>query len=308
MNFYNNKILITGNGTFAQAMIQRLLSYDRDEVREVRVFSRNENKQWETMKTFDDNRLNMIIGDIRDFVALKNAVRGVDYVIHTGALKHVAVCERQPIEAITTNVTGSMNVMLASIMTNVKKLVCLSTDKSANACTCYGATKYLMERLAIGIEHKNTDIVLTRYGNVLGSSGSVIPLFKRLRDEGKPLTITDPNMTRFVMPIYDAVDLVLYALEHGQHGDLFTTKNKTATVKMIADCISDNQVIVGRTKAEKTDEALLTKIELNHSEDLGKYYRVNENITSTKFYKTPLTSDNAERFELEELRRLIDEA
>lgn len=304
MDFYNNRILITGNGTFAQAMIEKLLSY---EIREVRVFSRNENKQWETSKRFNDNRLNMIIGDIRDLEAIKTAVRGVDYVIHTGALKHVAVCEKQPIEAITTNVTGSMNVMLASIVNNVKKLVCLSTDKSANASTCYGATKYLMERLAIGIDHKNTDIVLTRYGNVLGSSGSIIPLFKRLKEENKSLTITDPNMTRFVMPIEEAVDLVMYALDYGKHGDLFTTKNKTATVKMIADCISDNQVIVGRTKAEKTDEALLTKIELNHSEDLGKYYRVNENITSKKFYNSPLTSDNAERFEIEELRRLIDE-
>lgn len=304
MDFYNNKILITGNGTFAQAMIEKLLSY---EIREVRVFSRNENKQWETSKRFNDNRLNMIIGDIRDLQAIKTAVRGVDYVIHTGALKHVAVCEKQPIEAITTNVIGSMNVMLASIMNNVKKLVCLSTDKSANASTCYGATKYLMERLAIGIDHKSTDIVLTRYGNVLGSSGSIIPLFKRLKEENKSLTITDPNMTRFVMPIEEAVDLVMYALDYGKHGDLFTTKNKTATVQMIADCISDNQVIVGRTKAEKTDEALLTKIELNHSEDLGKYYRVNENITSKKFYNSPLTSDNAERFEIEELRRLIDE-
>jgi UDP-glucose 4-epimerase len=200
-----------------------------------------------------------------------------------------------------------MNVMSASIENNVKKLVCLSTDKSANASTCYGATKYLMERLAIGIERKNTEIILTRYGNVLGSSGSVIPLFKRLRDENKPLTLTDPNMTRFVMHIDEAVELVLYALKFGKHGDLFTTKNKSATVQMIADCISDNQIIVGRTKAEKTDEALLTKIELNHSQDLGKYYRVNENITSNMVYTTSLTSDNAEKFEIEELRRLINE-
>jgi UDP-glucose 4-epimerase len=200
-----------------------------------------------------------------------------------------------------------MNVMLASIENNVKKLVCLSTDKSANASTCYGATKYLMERLAIGIEHKNTDIVLTRYGNVLGSSGSVIPLFNRLKDEGKPLTITDPSMTRFVMDIGEAVDLVLYSLKHGKHGDLFTTKNKSATVKMIADCISDDQIIVGKTKAEKTDEALLTKIELNHSEDLGKYYRVNENISSPIFHTQPLTSDNAERFDMKELRRIIND-
>jgi UDP-glucose 4-epimerase len=300
----NKKILITGNGTFAQAMISHVLKTD---VEEVRVFSRNENKQWETSKRFDDNRLKMIIGDVRDYGSIFSAIKGVDYVIHSAALKHVAVCEKQPIEAINTNVIGSMNVMLASIENNVRKLVCLSTDKSANASTCYGATKYLMERLAIGIERKNTEIILTRYGNVLGSSGSVIPLFKRLRDENKPLTLTDPNMTRFVMHIDEAVELVLYALKFGKHGDLFTTKNKTATVKMIADCISDDQIIVGRTKSEKTDEALLTKIELNHSQDLGKYYRVNENIISSEAHKEALTSDNAKRFETEELRRLIDE-
>lgn len=299
-----NSILITGNGSFTQAMIAHLLKTD---VKEIRVFSRNENKQWETSKKFNDLRLNMIIGDIKDYGSIFSATRGVDHVIHTGALKHVAVCEKQPIEAIMTNVIGSMNVMLACISNNVKKLVCLSTDKSANASTCYGATKYLMERLAIGIDHKNTDVILTRYGNVLGSSGSIIPLFKRLKDEGKPLTITDPSMTRFVMPIEDAVDLVIYALEHGKHGDLFTTKNKTATVKMIADCISEDQIIIGKTKAEKTDEALLTKIELNHSEDLGKYYRINENITSEITHTESLTSDNAERFEIEELRRLINE-
>lgn len=300
----NSRILITGNGTFAQAMISHLL---KTNVEEVRVFSRNENKQWETSKRFDDNRLNMIIGDVRDYGSIFSAIKGVDYVIHSAALKHVAVCEKQPVEAINTNVIGSMNVMHASIENNVKKLVCLSTDKSANASTCYGATKYLMERLAIGIERKNTEIILTRYGNVLGSSGSVIPLFKRLQGENKPLTLTDPNMTRFVMHIDEAVELVLYALKHGQHGDLFTTKNKSATVQMIADCISDNQIVVGRTKAEKTDEALLTKIELNHSEDLGKYYRVNESITSNMVYTTSLTSDNAEKFEIEELRRLINE-
>jgi UDP-N-acetylglucosamine 4,6-dehydratase len=304
MDFENKKILITGNGTFAQSLISQLLKTD---IKEIRVFSRNENKQWETAKTFNDSRLSMIIGDIKDYKSIVSATRGVNYVIHSAALKHVSVCEKQPIEAIQTNVIGAMNVMLACTVNCVTKLVCLSTDKSANASTCYGATKYLMERLAIGIDHKDTDIVITRYGNVLGSSGSVVPLFKKLKSENKPLTITDPNMTRFVMPIEESVGLVLYALENGKHGDLFTTKNKTATVQMIADCISSDQIIIGRTKAEKTDEALLTKIELNHSEDSGKYYRVNENITNPIIHTQSLTSDNAERFELEELRRLVDE-
>lgn len=299
------KYLITGNGTFTQAMIERLLT--KKEVSLIRIFSRNENKQWQTYQKFNSTTLDMVIGDIRDKDSICEATKGMDYVIHAGALKHVSVCEKQPIEAIETNVNGSLNVMLASIENNVKKLVCLSTDKSANASTCYGATKYLMERLAIGITHKNTDIVLTRYGNVLGSSGSVVPLFKCLQEQNKPLTITDPNMTRFVMPISEAVDLVLYALEYGKHGDLFVTKNKSATVKMIADCISDNQIIIGKGKAEKTDEALLTKVELNHSEDLGNYYRINENIVSKKVYTTSLTSDNAEKFTMDELRRLINE-
>ncbi len=304
MDFKDKIILITGNGSFATAMIERLL---KTYVKEIRIFSRNEEKQWETQKAFNDNRIKLILGDIREYGTILEATKGVDYVFHSGALKHVPVCENQPIEAIKTNVIGSQNVMIACIENNVEKLICLSTDKSANASTCYGATKYLMERLAIAIENKNTSIVCTRYGNVLGSSGSVIPLFKNLKEQGKPLTLTDPNMTRFFMPMSEAIDLCLFALQYGNHGDLIVHKNKGATVKMIADCISDNQIIVGTRPAEKTDEALLTARELNHSEDLGLYYRVREDIRSDIEHTQSLTSDNCEKYTMEELKRLIDE-
>lgn len=304
MNILDNKTcLMTGNGSFVNAMIPKMLSSSK--VKKIIIFSRNEKNQWQTRKNIDDSRVEFILGDIRDYNSILEATKGVDLVIHSGALKHVLTCEKQPMEAIATNVIGSQNVMLACIKNKVEKLVCLSTDKSANATTCYGATKYLMERLALGIDHGDTEIISTRYGNVLGSSGSVIPLFKQLKAQDKPLTITDREMTRFFMPIEDALDLVLFALQNGHHGDLFTFKNKGATVGMIADCISDNQIITGKLKSEKTDEALLTTIELNHSEDLGNYYRINENITSKIKYINPLTSDNCEKYTMEELRDLI---
>jgi len=298
-------ILITGNGSFTNAMIERMLR--NKQVKEIRIFSRNEKNQWETEKHFNDSRLKMILGDIREYKAIYEATKGVDYIIHAGALKHVPLCEKQPVEAINTNVIGSMNVLQAGIENNVKKIVCLSTDKSANPSTTYGATKYLMEKLAFGIDNRNTEIVCTRYGNVFGSSGSVIPLFKQLKEEGKPLTITDRDMTRFFMTMDQALDLVLYAMIHGQHGDLIVFKNKSATIGMIADCISDNQVITGTRKNEKTDEALLTARELNHSVDLGDFYRIREDLTSSKKHIESLTSDNAERFTMEELEAIINE-
>lgn len=302
--FKDKTILITGQtGSFGNAVTEELLKRG---VKKIIGFSRNEKAQWETEKKFENDRLEMVLGDIRDYNSILKATEGVDYVLHAGALKHVPTCQRQPIEAILTNVIGSQNVMLACIKNKVKKLVCLSTDKSANASTTYGATKYLMEKLAEGIENEQTEIITTRYGNVLGSNGSVIPLFKRLKAEGKSLTITDRDMTRFFMTIDEAVGLVLYALEHGHHRDMFVYKNKGATVGMIADCISDKQVIIGTRKTEKTDEALLTALELNHSEDLGDYYRINEDITSSKKYKEPLTSDNCVKYSMEELRDLIE--
>jgi len=297
-------ILITGGtGSFGQAMTERLL---QEEVKEIRIFSRNEKNQWEMKKKFNDSRLNFIIGDIKEFDSVNKAIENVDYVFHSAALKHVLICQENPFEAINTNVLGSENVILASIKNKVDKLVCLSTDKSANASTTYGSTKYLMECMCKDIDSKDTKIILTRYGNVLGSSGSVIPLFKELKSQNKPLTITNRSNTRFFMQMSEAIDLVLYALNNGNNKDMFVYNNKSADVGMVADCISDNQITIGSECIEKTDEALLTISELNHSELVDNYFRINENIKSDIKYIDSLTSDNAPRFTKEELQTIID--
>jgi len=303
MDLKDKTIFITGNGSFANAMVKYLLGTN---VKEIRVFSRNEEKRVASERKYNDGRLKFILGDIRSYKLLLESLKGCDYCIHTAALKHVFTCEEQPEEAIAINVDGSKNVIKACIENNVEKLVCLSTDKAANATTTYGATKYMMERIILGIDNKNTTITMTRYGNVAGSSGSVIPYFKNLREQGKPLTLTDPSMTRFYIPIEKAVDSVVYALKNGQHKDLVIYKSKSATVKMIADCISENQIVTGAVKSEKTDEALLTERELNHSKEDGDFYIINEDYEYNKKYDTSLTSDNAPRYTMEELKDLID--
>jgi UDP-N-acetylglucosamine 4,6-dehydratase len=297
------KVLITGNGSFTNAMIERLLTTD---VSKIIIYSRNEKNQVDTRLKFNDNRLEFVIGDVRDYKAICGALKGVDYCIHAAALKHIDKCEKHPMEAVKTNVFGSINVIEACNENKVKRLVCLSTDKAANAETTYGSGKYLMEKIALGIDG-DTEIVVTRYGNVLGSNGSVIPIFKKLAEEGKPLTITDRSITRFFMPMKEAVDLVEYAMFKAQDRDLIVFKNKSATVGQIADCISDNQIIIGLRCVEKSGEALLTVDELNHSEDLGNMYRVSKDIPKSDKYTEPLTSDNCEKYEMEELRVLVEE-
>jgi UDP-N-acetylglucosamine 4,6-dehydratase/5-epimerase len=301
--FKNKIVLCTGNGSFANAMIKYLLTTD---IKEIRVYSRNEEKQVASERLYNDSRLTFILGDIRDYKTLLEALKGVDYCLHTAALKHVKKCEENPLECFSINIDGTKNVINACIENKVQKLCCLSTDKAANACTTYGVSKYAGERIIVGVENKDTIITMTRYGNVAGSSGSVIPYFKQLASEGKPLTLTDPNMTRFYIPIEKAVESVLFALEHGKHKDLVIYKSKSATVQQIADCISDNQVVVGIIKSEKTDEALLTERELNHSKEVGDYYIYNEDYTNEKIYDKPLTSDNAKRYSMCELKELID--
>lgn len=303
MDWENKIVLITGNGSFANEMIKTLL---KTKVKEIRIYSRNEEKQVASERKYNDNRLEFILGDVRDYNKLLDKLNGVDYCIHTAALKHVKKCEENPEECFEININGTKNVINACIENNVKRLVCLSTDKAANACTTYGVSKYAGERLVVGAKNNNTIIMMTRYGNVAGSSGSVIPYFKQLASEGKPLTLTDPNMTRFYIPIEKAVASVLYALEYGNHKDLIIYKSKSATVQQIADCISDNQVIVGIVKSEKTDEALLTERELNHCTETEDYYIYNEDYTNDKVYDKPLTSDNAKRYTNEELKELID--
>lgn len=300
--FKDKTILITGNGSFASAMTKKLLTTD---INKITIFSHSEKPQHENKIKFNDNRIKFIIGDIRDYDALCEATNKVDYVIHSAAMKYIDICEDNPEECRKSNIDGSLNVIKASINNKVKKLVCLSTDKAVNPTTVYGNSKQQMELTCKNINNKETDIILTRYGNVLASNGSVIPLFKRQRDEGKPLTITDQNMTRFFMTIDQAVDLVLYALENGANGDLFVYKNKACTIKDLADCISANQVIIGPRCIEKTDEELLTIEELKSSELIGNYYRVNKKIKKSDNTK-PFKSDNAERFTKEELQALVD--
>ena len=298
------KYLITGNGSFANAMITRLLKTD---VKEIRVLSRNEKNQVEGRLLHKDHRVNYIIGDVRDYEAVIEATRGVDYVMHSAALKHIDKCEKFPLEAKKTNIDGSVNVINACIENKVKKLILLSTDKATNATTIYGNTKMFMEMYARCVDNKDTDIICTRYGNVAGSNGSVIPIFKKLKEEKKPLTITDREITRFFMSLDEAVDLVLYALENGRNKDLFVYNNKACTVGEIADAISDNQVVLGLRCTEKSEEALLTVNELNHSILKGNYFKVNEELKAEVNYTEPLTSDNADRFTQEELKALIEQ-
>lgn len=292
--------LITGNGFLTKNLVKQLL----EESKEIRILSRNEKSQWETRRYFNNNKIKFIIGDVRDYEALYGALEEVDYCIHTGAIKRIDVAEKQPMEAIKTNVIGSMNVINACVNRNIKKLVLISTDKATNASTCYGATKFLMECMANANE-TNTEIIKVRYGNVFGSTGSVVPIFLDLKSQNKPLTITNPNMTRFFMSVNDAVNLILYAIKNGKNKDLIVYKNKSCTVKELADIISDNQIVNGTEYVEKTDEALLTVNELNHSKLDENYYIVRNEYVNN--YDKPLTSENCERLSKEELEEMLDE-
>jgi UDP-glucose 4-epimerase len=308
MDLKAKTILITGNGSFAFAMAKRLLETN---IKQIIIFSHSEKPQQENKIRLNDNRVKFIYGDIRDYDAIEEATIDVDYVLHSAAMKYIDICEINPKECKKTNIDGSGNVIKACINNKVKKLVCLSTDKAVNPTTVYGNSKQQMELLSRNINNRETNIILTRYGNVLKSNGSVIPLFQDQKSKGKPLTITDPNMTRFFMTLDQAVDLVLYALENGTNGDLFVYNNKSCTIKDIADCISNNQIITGQRCIEKMHEELLTKEELNNSELIGDFYRVNKNICSDckiVKYDKPFTSDIAPRFTHEELSELISKS
>jgi len=291
------KYLITGSGTFANAMIKKLYGED------ITVFSSGELSQYNTKKKYPN--VKYVIGNIRDYEALKIAIKGIDYVFHSAAMKHIDKCEENPNECAKTNVSGSINVMNACIENKVKKMVILSTDKATNPSTIYGCSKLFMEMYAQAVDNQDTDIITTRYGNVLGSNGSVLDIWKTQKIEGKPLTITNPDTTRFFMSETQAVDLVLYALENGVNKDLFVFNNKACTVKQLADCISDNQIITGFRCIEKTDEALLTVNELNHSELDGDYYKVNDGIVNDDNYEIPFTSDNAAQLNKDEIEDMI---
>lgn len=297
-------IIFGGSGSFGTAMTKRLLETTNAKIR---IFDRNEKLQFEHKQKFNNPRIEYVIGDIRDYKAVYNALEDVDYVFLASAMKHIDKCEANPDECKKTNIDGCINVINASIEREIKKLIFLSTDKATSATTIYGASKLFVELYCQAVDNKKTDIIRTRYGNVFGSNGSVAWIFDKLSKEGKTLTVTNPDMTRFFMKLDEAIDLVLFALENGTNGDLFVYNNKACTIQELANLFSDKQEVVGQRCLEKTDEALLTVQELNHSMLYdNKYFRVNlKDIPLDDFYKEPLTSDNCGRLSQEELNDLL---
>ncbi|AEP04547.2 polysaccharide biosynthesis protein [Acinetobacter baumannii] len=281
--FKDKVLLITGGtGSFGNAVLKRFLETD---IKEIRIFSRDEKKQDDMRKKYHSAKLKFYIGDVRDYNSILNATRGVDYIYHAAALKQVPSCEFHPMEAVKTNVLGTENVLEAAIQNHVKRVVCLSTDKAVYPINAMGISKAMMEKVMVAksrnLEGLNTVICGTRYGNVMASRGSVIPLFVDQIRQGKPLTITDPNMTRFMMTLEDAVDLVLYAFEHGENGDIFVQKAPAATIAVLAEAlkqllnVEDHPIsIMGTRHGEKAFEALLSREEMVHAFDQGDYFRV----------------------------------
>ena len=289
-----NKILLItgGTGSFGNAVLKRFLHTD---VKEIRIFSRDEKKQHDMRVEMKNDKLKFYIGDVRDIDSISNALKNVDYVFHAAALKQVPSCEFYPIEAVRTNILGTENVLNAAIFNKVKKVVCLSTDKAVYPINAMGISKAMMEKVMVAKSRDSgeTIIVGTRYGNVMASRGSVIPLFYDQILNKEPITITDPNMTRFMMTLEDAVELVLYAFENGNSGDIFVQKSPASTIHELAIALkkiynSDVPIsIIGTRHAEKLYETLLSKEELLLSEDLGNYYRIkadNRDLNYNKYF------------------------
>jgi len=286
------KLLITGGtGSFGNAVLRRFLD---SELNEIRILSRDEKKQDDMRKNYNNPKLKFYIGDVRDYQSVLNAVRGVDYIFHAAALKQVPSCEFHPIEAVKTNVMGTENVLEAAISCGVKRVVCLSTDKAVYPINAMGISKAMMEKVIVAKSRSSTSTVIcaTRYGNVMASRGSVIPLFVKQIRVGQPITITDPNMTRFMMTLDDAVDLVLYAFEHGTPGDIFVQKAPAATIETLARALTDllgvpehTVNIIGTRHGEKLFEALLSREEMVAAEDLGGYYRVPPDLRDLNYGK-----------------------
>lgn len=281
--FTNKTLLITGGtGSFGNAVLRRFLQSD---LREIRIFSRDEKKQDDLRKRYNHPKLRFYIGDVRDMRSVSAVMRGVDFCFHAAALKQVPSCEFHPMEAVRTNVLGTENVLEAAIRSGVKRVVCLSTDKAVYPINAMGISKALMEKVMVAasrnLEGTGTVISGTRYGNVMASRGSVIPLFVEQVLAGKPITITDPSMTRFMMTLDDAVDLVLYAFQHGNNGDIFVQKAPAATVEVLAHAIlglmkkpGHPVSIIGTRHGEKLFETLLSREERAVADDLGRYYRI----------------------------------
>lgn len=279
--FNNKTLLITGGtGSFGNAVLRRFLDSD---IGEIRVFSRDEKKQDDMRKAYAHDKLKFYIGDVRDRQSVADAMHGVDYVYHAAALKQVPSCEFHPMEAVKTNVLGTENVLEAAITARVERVVCLSTDKAVYPINAMGISKAMMEKVAVAKARNSTrtTICVTRYGNVMASRGSVIPLFVDQIKGGRPMTVTDPNMTRFMMTLDDAVDLVLYAFEHGKAGEVFVQKAPAATIATLTAALKNllrspttPVRTIGTRHGEKLYEALLSREEMASAQDLGDYYRV----------------------------------
>lgn len=323
--FKGKTLLITGGtGSFGNAVLRRFLDSD---IAEIRIFSRDEKKQEDMRIKYMNDKIKFYIGDVRNYRGLDDAMDGVDYVFHAGALKQVPSCEFFPIEAVKTNILGADNVLEAAINKGVKKAIVLSTDKAAYPINAMGMTKALMEKVAVAkgrnLKKGQTVICRTRYGNVMASRGSVIPLFVDLIKQGKPLTVTDPNMTRFMMTLDDAVDLVMYAFKHGKQGDLFVQKSPASTVGDLAQAIKELKKSdvpikhIGIRHGEKLYETLVTMEEMVDAIDLGDYYRIPSDKRTLNYAKyefngddaikevTEYNSDNTERLNVAKTKKLL---
>lgn len=293
MNVFQDKVLLIsgGTGSFGNAVLRRFWN---SELREIRILSRDEKKQDDMRKKYNSPKLKFYIGDVRDPQSVMNALRGVDYVYHAAALKQVPSCEFHPLEAVKTNVLGTENVLEAAIQCGVQRVVVLSTDKAVYPINAMGISKAMMEKVAVAKSRSSAQTVInvTRYGNVMASRGSVIPLFIEQIRTGRPITLTDPNMTRFMMTLDDAVDLVLYAFQHGQPGEIFVQKAPAATIEVLAKALSalmgqpEHELrVIGTRHGEKLYEALLSREEMVAAEDLGGYYRVPPDLRDLNYGK-----------------------
>jgi len=323
--FKNKVLMITGGtGSFGNSVLKRFLSTD---VKEVRIFSRDEKKQEEIRITLNHHKLKFYIGDVRDYASIHQAMKGVDYVFHAAALKQVPSCEFYPLEAIKTNVLGSENVMNAAIDRGVKRLVMLSTDKAVYPINAMGISKAMMEKLMVAKARMQNDsetvICATRYGNVMASRGSVIPLFVKQLKSGKSITITDPNMTRFLMSLEDSVDLVMHAFEFGQPGDIFVQKAPASTIDDLANALKDlfkknNPIhVIGTRHGEKLYESLISREEMVKAEDMGDYFRIpadNRDLNYAQYFnegeekisnEEDYTSHNTVRLTISEVKTLL---
>lgn len=332
MSLFNNKtLLITGGtGSFGNAVLNRFLNTD---IKEIRIFSRDEKKQDDMRHEYQSkypemsDKIKYFIGDVRDIASLKNAIYGVDYIFHAAALKQVPSCEFFPMEAVRTNVIGTDNVLTSAIDAGVKTVICLSTDKAAYPINAMGTSKAMMEKVIVAksrtVNPNKTKICCTRYGNVLCSRGSVVPLWIEQIKSGKPITITDPNMTRFIMTLDEAVDLVQFAFEHGISGDILVQKAPACTIGTLAKAVSElfktnNDVkVIGIRHGEKMYETLLTNEECANAIDLGTFYRVpcdKRDLNYDKYFKvgytkrnvlTEFNSSNTEQLDVEQVKQKL---